>query len=72
MKIIMDNNKKIILDICGGTGSWSLPYKEKGYDVRVLTLPDYDITKKRSSRLLRILKASWCLICATLYYVFFG
>ena len=25
--------KKIILDLCGGTGSWSNPYKEKGYDV---------------------------------------
>jgi hypothetical protein len=31
--------RKIILDLCGGTGSWSKPYKEAGYDVRVLTLP---------------------------------
>lgn len=31
--------KKIILDLCGGTGAWSQPYAEKGYDVRVLTLP---------------------------------
>lgn len=30
----MDNNDKIILDLCGGTGSWSKPYKEAGYDVR--------------------------------------
>lgn len=30
---------KIILDLCGGTGSWSAPYKEAGYDVRVITLP---------------------------------
>lgn len=37
--------KKIILDLCGGTGSWSKPYKENGYDVRVVTLPDYDVTK---------------------------
>ena len=35
--------KKIILDLCGGTGSWSLPYKEKGYDVRVVTLPEHDV-----------------------------
>jgi hypothetical protein len=35
---------KIILDLCGGTGSWSKPYKEAGYDVRVITLPDYDVT----------------------------
>lgn len=34
---------KIILDLCGGTGSWSKPYKEAGYDVRVITLPKYDI-----------------------------
>jgi len=34
---------KIILDLCGGTGAWSKPYKEAGYDVRLITLPDYDI-----------------------------
>lgn len=33
----------IILDLCGGTGNWSRPYKEAGYDVRVVTLPDYDV-----------------------------
>ena len=37
------NNKKIILDLCGGTGAWSRPYKEEGYDVRNITLPDYDV-----------------------------
>lgn len=35
--------KKVILDLCGGTGSWSKPYKDAGYDVRVITLPEYDI-----------------------------
>lgn len=39
----MDNKDKIILDLCGGTGSWSRPYKEAGYDVRVITLPEYDV-----------------------------
>lgn len=34
---------KIILDLCGGSGSWSLPYKRAGYDVRLITLPDYDV-----------------------------
>jgi len=34
---------KIILDICGGTGAWSKPYKDAGYDVRIITLPDYDV-----------------------------
>lgn len=36
--------KKIILDLCGGTGSWSKPYKDAGYDVRVITLPEFDVT----------------------------
>ena len=30
------NEDKIILDLCGGKGSWSKPYKENGYDVRVI------------------------------------
>ena len=34
---------EIILDLCGGTGSWSRYYAEKGYEVRVITLPDYDV-----------------------------
>lgn len=29
--------------MCGGTGSWSKPYKDAGYDVRIITLPKYDI-----------------------------
>ena len=36
-------NNKIILDLCGGTGSWSKYYKENGYDVRVITLPDHNV-----------------------------
>jgi hypothetical protein len=40
---VNDNSKKIILDLCGGTGSWSQPYKDAGYDVRVITLPDIDV-----------------------------
>jgi hypothetical protein len=38
-----DNAQKIILDLCGGTGAWSQPYKDDGYDVRVITLPETDI-----------------------------
>lgn len=37
------NSNKIILDLCGGTGSWSKPYKEAGYDVRNITLPEFDV-----------------------------
>lgn len=29
---------KIILDLCGGTGSWSKPYKDAGYDVRIIDI----------------------------------
>lgn len=36
---------KIILDLCGGTGAWSRPYKQAGYDVRVITKPLFDVTK---------------------------
>jgi site-specific DNA-cytosine methylase len=39
--------RKIILDLCGGTGAWSRPYKEAGYDVRVITLPEYDVLKTK-------------------------
>lgn len=37
------NSKKIILDLCGGTRAWSKPYKDAGYDVRVITLPQYNV-----------------------------
>jgi hypothetical protein len=36
-------NKRIILDLCGGTGAWSNPYLQASYDVRVITLPDQDV-----------------------------
>ena len=36
--------KKIILDLCGGTGAWSRPYAEdERFDVRVITLPRYNV-----------------------------
>ena len=38
-----DNSKKIILDLCGGTGAWSAPYKAVGYDVRVITVPEWNV-----------------------------
>ena len=36
-------SSRIILDLCGGTGSWSRPYAEAGYDVRIVTLPEIDV-----------------------------
>ena len=38
---------KIILDLCGGTGAWSKPYKDAGYDVRNITWPEYEIGSYR-------------------------
>ena len=40
------NKSKIILDLCGGTGSWARPYKEAGYTVYTLTLPEYDVNNR--------------------------
>lgn len=34
---------EIILDLCGGTGAWSKPYRDAGYDVRNITLPEFDV-----------------------------
>lgn len=52
---------KIILDLCGGTGAWSKPYKDSGYDVRVITLPDHDVlTYKPPENVHGILAAPPC------------
>src|SRR5579859_4517358 len=32
------NARKLILDLCGGTGAWSQPYKDAGYEVRVVDI----------------------------------
>jgi hypothetical protein len=39
----MKNDAKIILDLCGGTGSWSKPYRDAGYTVHIITLPEYSV-----------------------------
>ena len=39
---------RIILDLCGGTGAWSKPYKEAGYETRIITLPGYDLTDEKT------------------------
>ncbi len=52
---------KIILDLCGGTGAWSKPYLEAGYDVRNITLPEYDVrTYKPPENVYGILAAPPC------------
>lgn len=56
-----DNSHKIILDLCGGTGAWSRPYKEAGYDVRVISLPGHDVlTYKPPSGVYGVLAAPPC------------
>lgn len=37
-------NDKVILDLCGGTGSWSSPYADAGFTVHNITLPNYSVT----------------------------
>jgi hypothetical protein len=52
---------KIILDLCGGTGAWSKPYVDAGYDVRLITLPDNDVmTYKPPDNVYGILAAPPC------------
>lgn len=44
---------KVILDLCGGSGAWSEPWKAAGYDVRVIDLPD-DVRLLKFDPLLRV------------------
>ncbi len=52
---------KVILDLCGGTGAWSKFYKDAGYRVINITLPDYDVrTYKPPKNVYGILAAPPC------------
>lgn len=56
--------EKIILDLCGGTGSWSRPWQLNGYDVRIITLPEYDVRTYKPP------ENVWgCSCCSTLYRI---
>jgi hypothetical protein len=35
--------ERTILDLCAGSGAWSQPYLDAGYNVRRVTLPDTDV-----------------------------
>jgi hypothetical protein len=39
----MKHGGGVILDLCGGTGSWSKPWLDAGYTVINVTLPEYDV-----------------------------
>lgn len=63
----MDNGvfKKIILDLCGGTGNWSKPYANAGYDVRLVTLPtDIRLVEREDIYVQGILAAPPCTVFA--------
>lgn len=42
---LMRTDNRIILDLCGGTGAWSKPYADAGYDVRILDIEEGDDIK---------------------------
>ena len=41
--VAVSGGRRIILDLCSGTGAWSEPYVSAGYDVRRITLPSCDV-----------------------------
>ena len=59
------NSSRIILDLCGGTGAWSQPYRDAGYDVRLLTLPiDIRLLHRLDDPIHGILAAPPCTVFA--------
>ena len=48
--------QKIILDLCGGTGSWSKPYLDNGYTVVNATLPDWNVKNESDQERLIAMK----------------
>lgn len=53
------NETKIILDLCGGTGTWSEPYRKAGYDVRII-----DIKNGQDARLVHHLDDVYGILAA--------
>ena len=57
------NKTKIILDLCAGTGAWSRPYKDSGYDVRLIDIEngkDIRLFEKPKEEIWGILAAPPC------------
>lgn len=42
-EVLPGRGQRIILDLCAGSGAWSQPYQDRGYDVRPITLPGADV-----------------------------
>ena len=58
--------QRVILDLCGGSGAWSTPYRDAGYDVRLVTLPDHDVRLYRNpGEVWGILAAPPCTVFAS-------
>lgn len=51
--------KRLILDLCAGSGAWSAPYKRAGYRVVRVTLPRHDVCTFVSPR-----ARVWGVLCA--------
>ncbi len=49
-----------VLDLCGGTGAWSAPYRAAGYDVELVDLG----VDGRDARLLQRLRGAFCGVLA--------
>lgn len=59
------NKNKIILDLCGGTGSWSKPYRDAGYIVKLITLPNHDVTNwRRDSQVFNYIDYAYGILAA--------
>jgi hypothetical protein len=53
----------LILDLCGGTGAWSQPYREAGYCVDVVDLPrDVRLLQRIGAKVHGILAAPPCTV----------
>ena len=48
----MGQSQVLILDLCGGSGAWSRPYREAGYHVEIV-----DLDRNQDVRLLQRIKA---------------
>ena len=60
---LMRTDNRIILDLCGGTGAWSKPYADAGYDVRILDIEEGDdirMLKQPDEPIYGILAATPC------------
>jgi len=55
-----------VLDLCGGTGAWSAPYREAGYDVVIVDLPhDVRLLRRPTYEVRGILAAPPCTVFAS-------